>query len=136
MARSAQAGVSPPTTFGVVLTVKSVRPGSIRSGDIARWKSTPARRPLCSSTGASSSRVVPGYVVDSSTTSWSRCRCGAMAAAAAAMIETSGSRFSESGVGTQIRIARTSATAAGSALAVSMPDSTSGRRSSVETSGM
>ena len=35
-AAAVQAGVSPPTTFGVVFVVQSVRPGSTRSGDIAR----------------------------------------------------------------------------------------------------
>ena len=45
-ARSRQAGVRPPTTLGVVRTVKSVRPGSIRSGDIARWKSAPGDQPV------------------------------------------------------------------------------------------
>ncbi len=35
-ARSAQASVSPPTTFGVLRSVKSVRPGSTRSGENAR----------------------------------------------------------------------------------------------------
>ena len=43
---SVQAGVRPPTTFGVVFVVQSVRPGSTRSGDIARWKSSPALSPL------------------------------------------------------------------------------------------
>ncbi len=35
-ARSAQASVSPPITLGVVRSVKSVRPGSTRSGENAR----------------------------------------------------------------------------------------------------
>ena len=35
----------PPTTFGVVFVVQSSRPGSTRSGDIARWKSSPAFSP-------------------------------------------------------------------------------------------
>ena len=59
-ARCAQAGVSPPTILGVVLTVKSVRPGSIRSGDMARLKSRPATSPPASRIGRTTSRVVPG----------------------------------------------------------------------------
>ncbi len=44
-APAALVGVSPPTTFGVVRIVWSVRPGSIRSGEKARLKSLPAREP-------------------------------------------------------------------------------------------
>ena len=44
-ARSEQASVSPPTTFGVVRIVWSVRPGSMRSGEKARWKSLAGREP-------------------------------------------------------------------------------------------
>ena len=50
----------PPTTFGVVRSVKSVRPGSMRSGEKARLNERPACRPDSSSSGASRSRVVPG----------------------------------------------------------------------------
>ena len=46
--------------FGVLASVKSVRPGSTRSGENARLKSTPARSPPRSSSGATRSRVVPG----------------------------------------------------------------------------
>ena len=59
-ARSVQAGVIPPTTFGVLRRVKSVRPGSTRSGEKATLSPSPTRRPRCSSSGTSSSRVVPG----------------------------------------------------------------------------
>ena len=59
-ARSPQACVSPPTTFGVVRIVKSVRPGSTRSGEKARLKSSPATRPDSDRIGATRSRVVPG----------------------------------------------------------------------------
>src|SRR5438093_4093059 len=45
-------------------------PGSTRSGENARKKSSPTLSPVDSSDGSISSRVVPGYVVDSSTTSW------------------------------------------------------------------
>ena len=59
-ARSRHAGVRPPTTFGVVRSVWSVRPGSTRSGENATLKSRPAARPDSSSSGTSRSRVVPG----------------------------------------------------------------------------
>ena len=59
-ARSVQAGVIPPTTFGTVFVVQSVRPGSTRSGENARKKSSPQTSPVDSSTGLISSRVVPG----------------------------------------------------------------------------
>ena len=45
-------------------------PGSTRSGEKARLMSSPTRSPDASSSGTSRSRVVPGYVVDSSTISW------------------------------------------------------------------
>ncbi len=59
-ARCAHASVRPPSTFGVLRSVKSVRPGSTRSGENARWKSRPAASPDSSSSGATRSRVVPG----------------------------------------------------------------------------
>ncbi len=60
-ARSPQASVTPPTIFGVVRNVKSVRPGSTRSGENATLKSRPATSPDPSSNnGATRSRVVPG----------------------------------------------------------------------------
>ena len=59
-ARSVQASVRPATTFGVLRRVKSVRPGSTRSGEYARKKSRPATRPDSSRIGAMRSRVVPG----------------------------------------------------------------------------
>jgi len=47
--------------FGTVFVVWSMRPGSTRSGENARWKSTPAVRPEpASRIGCTSSRVVPG----------------------------------------------------------------------------
>ena len=64
-----QAGVMPPITFGVLRVLKRSLPGSTRSGENARKKSSPTLRPVDSSAGSISSRVVPGYVVDSSTTS-------------------------------------------------------------------
>ena len=96
----------PPTTFGVVFVVQSSRPGSTRSGDIARWKSSPAFRPEPSSRiGCRISRVVPGHVVDSRTTTWPRWSTAPGCARALSMYERSGSRCRESGVGSAIRIA-------------------------------
>ncbi len=48
IAFSRQAGVKPPTTFGISATLLSGFAGSSRSGEKARWKSTPAfiLRPL------------------------------------------------------------------------------------------
>ena len=70
-AASVDSSVTPPTTFGTFFVVQSSRPGSTRSGENARWKSRPTVRPLpASRTGSTCSRVVPGYVVDSSTTRW------------------------------------------------------------------
>ena len=99
----------PPTTLGVVLVVQSSRPGSTRSGEKARWKSSPALSPEpSSSSGWTRSRVVPGQVVDSRTTScpfWSRV---AIWRVADSTIVRSGSRCLESGVGSAMRIASTS----------------------------
>ena len=44
-AASVDASLIPPTTFGTVFVVWSMRPGSTRSGENARWKSTPAVSP-------------------------------------------------------------------------------------------
>src|ERR671936_233277 len=64
-ARRVHSGVIPPTTFGVVFVVQSERPGSTRSGDIARWNPSPAFNPEPRSRiGCSSSRVVPGHVLE------------------------------------------------------------------------
>jgi hypothetical protein len=99
----------PPRIFGVVFVVQSSRPGSTRSGDIARKKSLPARRPEpCSRIGSSTSRVVPGQVVDSSTTTWPGWSTAAIPRVADSTIERSGSRWRESGVGSAIRIASAS----------------------------
>src|SRR5215212_1264878 len=68
-ATSPQASVIPPTTLGVLIVVKSSRPGSTRSGENARNQSSPMLSPQSvPSFGNRTSRVVPGYVVDSSTT--------------------------------------------------------------------
>ena len=103
-ARREHSSVIPPTTFGTAFT-SHCEPGSTRSGENARLKSTPAFRPVDSRIGSSCSRVVPGYVVDSSTTSWPSRRRFAISCVAATMIERSGSRCFESGVGSAIRIA-------------------------------
>ena len=62
----------PPTTLGVLRVPYFGLPGSTRSGENARKKSSPTFRPVLSSAGSISSRVVPGYVVDSRTISWPR----------------------------------------------------------------
>ena len=76
--------------------------GSIRSGEKARKQSTPGRPPRASNIGASSSCVVPGYVVDSRITSWAGRNRAAASWAAAATKEMSGSFDFRSGVGTQM----------------------------------
>ena len=63
--------------------------------------SVPTRSPVDSSSGISRSRVVPGYVVDSSTISWPGWSTWASALPAASSGPRSGSRFWFSGVGTQ-----------------------------------
>ena len=55
-----QAGVMPPITLGVLRVLKRSLPGSTRSGENARKKSSPTLRPVDSSAGSISSRVVPG----------------------------------------------------------------------------
>ena len=92
--------VRPPTTFGVVRMVKSSRPGSTRSGEKASEKSLPAARPDSSSMGSSRSRVVPGYDVDSSTTSCPARSTRVRAWVASTNGPRSGSRLTVSGVGT------------------------------------
>ena len=68
--------------------------------------------PLVSRIGWRISRVVPGHVVDSSTTSCPFRSTCAMLRAEASTIERSGSRWRESGVGTAMTIASHSATSA------------------------
>ena len=99
--------VIPPTTLGTSRT-SSGEPGSTRSGEKARLKSSPTLRPLDSRIGSSCSRVVPGYVVDSSTTRCPGCRRWRSRASRPRTIERSGSRCVESGVGSAIRIASAS----------------------------
>ena len=103
-ARREHSSVIPPTTLGTSFTSQG-EPGSTRSGENARLKSSPAFSPVDSRIGRSFSRVVPGYVVDSSTTSCPSRRRFAISCVAASTIERSGSRCFESGVGSAIRIA-------------------------------
>ena len=55
-----QAGVMPPTTFGIFVVWYLGLPGSTRSGEKHRKKSSPTSSPLLSSIGSTSSSVVPG----------------------------------------------------------------------------
>ena len=57
---SPQAGVRPPTTLGMSRSVYRALPGSMRSGEKARKKSSPAAIPRASKRGRSTSCVVPG----------------------------------------------------------------------------
>ena len=60
LASSTHAGVRPPTTFGTLWVWNVGLPGSTRSGENARKKSRPALRPVASSSGCTTSSVVPG----------------------------------------------------------------------------
>ena len=80
-------------------------PGRRAPGENASAKSLPASSPDSSSSGTRWSRVVPGKVVDSSTTSWPFAITPASVRAAPSSGPRSGSRFRFSGVGTQTRIA-------------------------------
>ena len=84
----------------------------MRSGEKARWKSRPAARPDSSSSGPKRSRVVPGYVVDSSTTSWPAWSTLASAVPVSISGWRSGSRLSVRGVGTATTTASTFARSA------------------------
>ena len=60
-ARRVDSSLMPPTIFGTVFVDHMPLPGSTRSGEKARWKSSPAFRPESSSRiGWTTSRVVPG----------------------------------------------------------------------------
>ena len=93
MAAAVEPSSIPPTTFVTFFVVQSSRPGSTPLGEKARWKSVPALSPLpASRRGCTCSRVVPGYVVDSSTTSWPFWSRVAICSAAETRILKSGSR--------------------------------------------
>jgi len=89
----------------MVFVVKSLRPGSSRSGENARRNSFEHLSPLSSRIARTSVSVVPGYVVDSRTTSCPYRSRFAISRAVEWMYELSGSRCGPSGVGTQMRIA-------------------------------
>ena len=95
----------------------------MRSGDMARWKSTPASRPdERSSIGPMCSRVVPGIGGRLEHDQVARAAgAGAMDSVAALMYERSGSRFSVSGVGTHTMMSSQAATSAKSTVARSRP---------------
>jgi hypothetical protein len=95
----------PPTTFGMFFVENFSLPGSSRSGENARKNSRPQESPPAERRGRSSSRVVPGYVVDSRTTSWPGRSWRAIVSAVERTNERSGSRCRPSGVGTQTRTA-------------------------------
>ncbi len=78
-------GVRPPTTLGTLWVWNVGLPGSTRSGEKARKKSTPALSPVASSSGCTTSSVVPGYVVDSRITSIPGWRCSAIDSTAETM---------------------------------------------------
>jgi hypothetical protein len=91
-------------------------PGSIRSGENASEKSVPATSPEAfSSSGRTTSSVVPGYVVDSSDTKVPGRSSRPAVAVAARTALRSGPSASDSGVGTQIAM-----TSAGPATASSV----------------
>ena len=126
----------PPTTLGVFLVVQTWLPGSTRSGLKQRWKSSPTSRPDSSSAGSRTSRVVPGYVVDSRTMSCPFRSPPATAWDAERMYDTSGSRVLESGVGTQMETTSHSARRLMSVVASSNPFSRSSATSAEGTSRM
>ena len=86
MTAAAEASSIPETIFGVFCSPQVWLLGSIRSGENPTWKSAPARRPdPASRIGTNTSSVVPGYVVDSSTTVAPARTCGASSRAASSM---------------------------------------------------
>ena len=122
---SVHSGVQPPTTFGVLWVLYLALPGSTRSGLKARWKSLPTLRPPRSSMGLTTSSVVPGYVVDSRTTSMSLCIRFEISLAELIIYERSGCLNLSSGVGTQMVTTSHSAMRSKSEAAERRPDDTS-----------
>src|SRR5690606_24510408 len=94
-----QSAVMPPTTLGVFLVPYLGLPGSTRSGEKARKKSSPTLSPVLSSAGSMISRVVPGYVVLSRMITCPLRSVDLIASVAATMNDTSGSLYLDSGVG-------------------------------------
>ena len=105
-----QASSMPPTTFGTFFVVQSVRPGSTRSGENARWKSSPAveaaaRLEERQHALARRARVRRRLEHDEVPVAQAR---RDLLRRRRATIERSGSRCFESGVGSAIRIASAS----------------------------
>src|SRR5487761_2151754 len=121
-----QAGVTPPTTFGMLSVWNRALPGSTRSGEKHRKKSRPTLKSGFSSICSSSSSVVPGYVVDSRMTRRPGCAYSAIFSVAATMKLMSGSLVFRNGVGTQMLIVSSSEMIEKSVVAVSLPASTRG----------
>src|SRR5438094_3369334 len=117
-------------------TLKAVLAGSIRSGEKARKKFTPTRAPRASNMGSNNSSVVPGYDVDSRTTSSPGRNPAATCSAAATTNEMSGSLDFRSGVGTQMMTTSLCSNTAPSAVASYRPASRTVARSALETSGV
>ena len=111
-------------------------PGSIRSGENARKKSSPAFIPPRSRIGATISSVAPGYTVLSRITVWPRTRMSATCSVADTTNETSGSWLLPSGVGTQMLIAVASRSSPKSVVAWKRPESVAIFRSIDGTSPM
>src|SRR6266545_1021995 len=72
--RKAASAPSPDTTFGILTVLNTGLPGSSRSGEKPKKKSSPERKPVDCRIGLTTSSVVPGQVVDSRTISWPRRR--------------------------------------------------------------
>src|SRR5438093_2366525 len=117
-------------------TLKLEFPGSIRSGEKARKRLTPALAPRASKRGSRSSSVVPGYVVDSRTTSWPGLNRAATSPAAATTKEMSGSLDFRSGVCTQMITTSLRSSTEKSDVATYRPSPRSASRSSSDTSGL
>ncbi len=116
----------PPSTLGVLCVKYLGLPGSTRSGENARKKSSSGLRPACTNSGSSASRVKPGNVVLSRTISCGRFIRAASISAASMMNELSGSLVLLSGVGTQMMMTSAAPSTSGSADPVSVPALTSG----------
>ena len=118
---SVHRAVTPPNTFGVFFVNHFGFPGSTRSGEKQRKKSLPTDSPFDSKRGSISSRVVPGYVVDSSTTICPGRSRSTIASVAATMYDMSGSFVFPSGVGTHTEMTSHSPRRDMSVVASSLP---------------
>src|SRR6185312_16123329 len=131
-----QRSVMPPSTLGVFLVCQRPLPGSTRSGEKQRKKSSPTCSSRFSNVGSSTSRVVPGYVVDSSTTSWPGRSASATDSVAVTTNDMSGSFVLPNGVGTQIEMTSHSPKRDMSNVASSLPLARSAATSPAATSLM